>query len=212
MQLMPSLVPAVTACEEVFEHRPELPLFPEEVAFVAGAVEKRRREFATVRECARRSLARIGHPPVPLLPGERGAPVWPAGLVGRMTHCEGYAAAAIGRASDVHALGIDAEPHAPLPAGVLDMIALPGERCQLDDLHAHRDGIRWDRLLFSAKESVYKCWFPMMGTWLGFEDAEVTFDPSHRTFSTRLRPTGPVIEGRWTVGAGLVATAARVDG
>jgi 4'-phosphopantetheinyl transferase EntD len=136
-----------------------------------------------------------------------------------MTHCEGYAAAAIGRASDVLALGIDAEPHEPLPAGVLDMIALPGERRRLDDLRAHDDEIRWDRILFSAKESVYKCWFPMMRTWLGFEDAEITLDPSRRTFSARILVPGPerrttaepVFQGRWTIGAGLVATAARVD-
>jgi 4'-phosphopantetheinyl transferase EntD len=69
VQLMPRLVPADTACEEVFEHHLNQPLFPEEAVVVAGAVARRRREFATVRACARRALARLGHPPVPLLPG-----------------------------------------------------------------------------------------------------------------------------------------------
>ena len=58
-------------------------LFPEEAEVVRRAVDKRRREFALVRTCARRAMEKLGVPPQPLLPGERGAPRWPAGLAGR---------------------------------------------------------------------------------------------------------------------------------
>jgi len=73
----------------------------------------------------------------------------------------------------------------------------------------------WHRLLFSAKESVYKAWFPLTGRWLGFEEAAVDFDPVQRTFTARLLVEGPVVngteltsfEGRWLVSNGLVAAA-----
>ncbi|MEU9189296.1 4'-phosphopantetheinyl transferase superfamily protein [Streptomyces sp. NPDC048484] len=198
-------------------------LYPEEEALIARAVEKRRREFTVVRGCARRAMEKLGVPPQALLPGERGAPRWPAGLVGSMTHCEGYAAAALARAVDLASLGIDAEPHQPLPEGVLSSVALPDEDRRLRVLAGEHPLIHWDRLLFSAKESVYKAWFPLTGKWLDFAEAdiEVFMDPGH-TMSGGLRAgllvPGPVVdgrrvgrfEGRWRVSRGLVATSVTV--
>ncbi len=101
--------------------------------------------------------------PQPVLPGERGAPRWPDGLIGSMTHCDGYCAAALARAGELVSLGIDAEPHDRLPEGVLDVTTLPAERTRLRELARSRPSVHWDRLLFSAKESVYKAWFPLTG-------------------------------------------------
>ncbi|GGZ38845.1 4'-phosphopantetheinyl transferase family protein [Streptomyces poonensis] len=197
-------------------------LFPEEEALMARAVHKRRREFTAVRGCARRAMEKLGVPAQAILPGERGAPVWPAGLTGSMTHCEGYCAAALVRAADLASLGIDAEPHAPLPEGVQEAIALPAEEDRLRRLTAGRPGVHWDRLLFSAKESVYKAWFPLTGKWLDFAEADidVSADPGARTgtFRAELLVPGPVVngrritafDGRWIVRRGLVATAVRV--
>ena len=85
----------------------------------------RRRDYATVRSCARACLGRLGYPPVPILPGVGGAPTWPAGIRGSMTHCAGYAAAAVGPTPRISTIGIDAEPDAPLPDGVLGLVATP---------------------------------------------------------------------------------------
>jgi 4'-phosphopantetheinyl transferase EntD len=85
------------ACAESFVDPPEAVLFPEEEAVIARAVPKRRQEFTTARHCARTALATLGAPPAPILPGEMGAPTWPPGYVGTMTHCAGYRAAAIAR-------------------------------------------------------------------------------------------------------------------
>ncbi|MFE0642587.1 4'-phosphopantetheinyl transferase [Streptomyces sp. NPDC058877] len=150
-------------------------LFPEEEALVARAVPGRRREFATARLCARRALAALGAAPAPLLRGRRGAPAWPAGVIGSITHCAGFRGAAVAPADRVLALGIDAEPHAPLPRGVLGAVAFGPERARLRVLAARRSDICWDRLLFSAKESVYKAWSGYGGAWLGFEDAEASW-------------------------------------
>jgi 4'-phosphopantetheinyl transferase EntD len=191
----------------------ESALFPEEREHIAKAVAKRRAEFAAVRRCARVALRELGFPPVPILPGEQREPQWPDGVVGSMTHCAGYCAAAVARAGQVAALGIDAEVHAPLPEGVLGLIALDTERERLAGLAEYRPEVHWDRVLFSAKEAVYKAWFPLTRRWLGFEQADIDLRPDG-TFAARLLPSeagqGTVphgFAGRWAVSAGLTATA-----
>ncbi len=200
---------------EAFDDAAEPDLFPAERALVARAIESRQREFGTVRRCARLAMARLGVPPAPLLPGEANAPAWPAGLVGSMTHCDGYRAAAVARAAAVRGVGIDAEPDGPLPDGVERLIALPAERAHLAELGRLRAGVHWDRLLFSCKESVYKAWFPLARCWLGFEDAQVRIDPVGGGFTVRLLVAGPVVDGaalrgfsgRWLARDGLLVTA-----
>jgi|SRR5215472_4977312 len=228
------LLPAAAASAEAFGDPPGAALLPQEAAIVARASDKRRREFTTGRECARIALGKLGVELGPILVGERGAPLWPPGIVGSITHCDGYRAAVVARTSDVTAIGLDAEPNGPLPGGVLEVVSRSAERdrlAALADLAAERPGqpgVCWDRLLFSAKESVYKAWFPLTGTWLGFEDADVTIKPDG-TFTAHLvtpaRPTPPAASpspaatpldaapppagftGRWLAAVGLVLTA-----
>ncbi|QLJ03904.1 4'-phosphopantetheinyl transferase superfamily protein [Streptomyces sp. NEAU-sy36] len=216
-ELLPESVVAVEA------HRDdplwEAPLYPEEAVLVARAVAKRRREFAAVRGCARRAMEKLGIPARPVVSGERGAPQWPAGIVGSMTHCDGYCAAALVRATDLASLGIDAEPHGPLPEGVGPSVFLPAETARLERLAGRRPAVHWDRILFSAKESVYKAWFPLTREWLDFSEADITLTPaadgaSHGTLYAELLVPGPrvgdrrlqVFDGRWTVRDHLVAT------
>jgi 4'-phosphopantetheinyl transferase EntD len=202
-QLLPDMV---QHCEAWTDEGAE-ELFPEERAVIAGAVVARRLEFTTVRTCARTALAALGHPAAPLLPGERGAPGWPAGIVGSMTHCTAYRAAAVADVREVATLGIDAEPAAELPDGVLVAVARPEERAMLQDLPA---GLPWDRVLFSAKESVYKAWFPVARRFLDFTDASLVLG-TDGAFTVRLLvPAPPLLTdltGRWVVAHGVVATA-----
>jgi 4'-phosphopantetheinyl transferase EntD len=208
------LWPGVAAAE-AFSDAPGVTLFPEEEAVVAKAVGKRRREFTTARGCARIALARIGVPAVPIVPGLRGAPQWPAGVVGSITHCAGYRACAVAHAQDVVAIGVDAEPNEQLPDGVLDVVSSVTEQKRLTSLAESDPGVHWDRVLFSAKESVYKAWFPITGQWLGFEDASITIGARNGRFSAQLLVGGPEVNGvaltgfsgRWLVGGGLIVTA-----
>ena len=192
----------------------EAGLFAEERASVARAVARRRAEFATTRACARAALAALGVTAGPIPRGERGAPRWPAGVVGGITHCDGYRAAAVARDADLRALGIDAEPHEPVADGVLARITRPEERPVLDRLAERRPDVCWGKLLFCAKESVYKAWFPAAGTWLGFLDARVT-PLADGTFIADLLPRPPAgfpteLHGRWMVRDGLLLTALAV--
>jgi 4'-phosphopantetheinyl transferase EntD len=211
------LPPEVAVAESVGDPV-EAELFGEEEAALGRSVAKRRLEFGSVRLCARAALARIGVPPAPLLPGERGAPGWPDGVVGSMTHCAGYRAAAVARDHAVLTVGIDAEPHAPLPPGVLDAVSVPAERARLRAAALDRPDVCWDRLLFSAKEAVYKAWFPLTRRWLDFDEADIALDAAAGTFTARLLVPGPRVAGRdltgfagrWLVEDGLLVTATAV--
>lgn len=216
--MITDILPSAVSAAESFADTQGTVLFPEEEAVIARAVGKRRREFTTARGCARAALARLGMPPIPIVPGPRGAPQWPSGVVGSITHCAGYRACAVAWARDMITIGVDAEPHDRLPDGVLGVVAGGDEQARLATLAKTVPRVCWDRLLFSAKESVYKAWFPLTGRWLGFEDARVDFDPAHQTFRTRLLTDGPVLdgvtltgfEGRWLVSRGLILTAVAV--
>lgn len=206
-RLVPDSVAVVSTRDDL-----EAELFVEEERTVGRAVEKRRREFTTGRACARLALQRLGVVPVAIATGERGEPLWPSGVVGSITHCHGYRACAVGRAGDMLSVGIDAEVHDRLPEGVLEQVAFGRELATVADRAA---GVHLDRLLFSAKEAVYKAWFPLARRWLGFEDVELSIDVEAATFRARLLVPGPVVggtrltelRGRWCVEGGLVATA-----
>jgi 4'-phosphopantetheinyl transferase EntD len=215
--MLAELLPAeVVTMETVGDDDPAAYLLPGEEHLVANAVQKRRREVTNARSCARRALAELGRPAVPILRGDRGQPLWPDGIVGSMTHTAGYYAAVVAEASAIRSVGVDAEQHDVLPAGVLGHVAFGAERSRLASLPIPAGRVWWDRLLFSAKESVYKAWFPLTGRWLGFEDAEVTIDPADGTFGARILVDGTTTDGgppltrmsgRWLVRDGLVLTA-----
>jgi 4'-phosphopantetheinyl transferase EntD len=209
------ILPAGVESQECFGEAPGGVLFPEEEQIIAHAVPERRRDYATVRSCARACLQRLGYQPVPILPGVGGAPVWPAGIRGSMTHCAGYAAAAVGPSSRFSAIGIDAEPDAPLPDGVLDLVATAAEQDRLAVMQPGPDSPHWDRLLFSAKEAIYKAWFPLVGEWLDHQQAEIIFEPQEGSFTALLSRDGlnldgrPIrrLHGRWIQDRGILLTA-----
>jgi 4'-phosphopantetheinyl transferase EntD len=218
--LLAGLVPVGVRVAEAFGPAEPAALFPEEAAAVATAPERRRREFAAVRGCARAALVDLGVPAAAVPPAReaseawaRRAPVWPDGIAGSMTHCRGYRAAAVARRDVVASLGVDAEPHGPLPGRVLDRVTLTQERDMLLERAAERDDVAWDRVLFSAKESVFKAWFPLTRRWLRFEECRVDLRADGTLRATLLVP-GPTVggvrvegfDGRWRALARHVAT------
>lgn len=215
-ELLSTVLPEQVATAEMYSDPADLAPLPEEEPLIAKSVAKRRNEFITVRYCAREALGKLGVGPVPILKGDKGEPRWPEGIVGSLTHCEGFRGAVVARGAQVRSVGIDAEPHGVLPKGVLGAVSLPAERTELAALGT---GLHWDRILFCAKEATYKAWFPLTHRWLGFEDAHITFtldgSGSSGTFTSRIlidpaAESGPPLTelpGRWTVAGGLVVTA-----
>ena len=222
--MIEKILPGVVVAEELFEDPPGLTPHPREEHLIAKAVEKRRREFVSARHCARVAMTRLGVDQAPILRGEMGSPQWPSGVVGSLTHTDGYRAAALGHSLAVRSIGIDAEPHEALPDGVLGAVSIERERAWLSSVND--DTVHWDKLLFCAKEATYKAWFPLTGRWLGFEDAHITLERDSSsgdgdvtgTFHSDLliagnTTSGPPLasfDGRWVVSRGLVVTAIAV--
>ncbi len=194
------ILPTWVATADSFKCGPSDTVFPEGDAVLASE------EFSAARACARGALEQLAFPAISLLPRWRVAPQWPDGMTGSITCCAGYHAAAVALTRDVVALGVDAEPTEALAdEGMLDMIASSEERDHLESLTASMPGICWDRLLFSAKLSVYKAWFPMASWWLNLKLAEIVIDAFAGTFSAELLAPGPLVgktpitemRGRW---------------
>ena len=174
------------------------------------AVESRRLEFATARACARRALRALGLPASTIPRGAHREPLWPQGVIGSITHCQGFRAAAVARARDLRALGIDAELDEPLPRDILEHIAGAQERTALQGLPR---SLNADRLLFSAKEAIYKAWYPLTHQPLGFEEVRLRLLPDQGAFAAQLlHPSAAAVaaatlQGRFLVRAGRVLTA-----
>ncbi|GAA2856975.1 putative 4'-phosphopantetheinyl transferase [Actinoplanes cyaneus] len=211
--MLDQLLPPPVRTAMAFTDDPDEACYPGEESLIATAAPNRRREILTARRCAREALLALGHAPAAILRGATREPLWPTGVAGSITHCAGFRAAAVARTSEITSVGIDAEPHAPLPPRVLGSVTTPADLTVLDRLAVSHPETCWDRLLFSAKESIYKAWFPVTGRWLGFEDASLTIDPEAGTFTGHILIDGPLTElrGRFTVSQGLILTAVCLD-
>jgi enterobactin synthetase component D / holo-[acyl-carrier protein] synthase len=189
--------------------------FSAEAALIGGALPSRRLEFITARCCARQALAALGVGPEPILRGSHGEPAWPDGVVGSITHCRGFRAAAVALTANARAIGIDAEPHAPLPEDVRSLVPRPEEERRAASTPG---GVCWDLLVFVAKECVYKAWFPLAGAWLDHADAAVSWNAGEGTFCAELvgqiglaRSLGlEAVNGRFAVRNNLLLAAVTV--
>ena len=151
--MIESCLPTGVVVVEAFDDVPGEAVFPGEESLIENAVETRRREFVTARRCAREALASLGRTPGPITAGPRREPRWPVGLVGSMTHTDGFRAAAVARQSVVASIGIDAEQNESLPAGVEKVVSVDGELEMLAALASARPEIQWGRLRLSPGDN-----------------------------------------------------------
>ena len=192
--------------------------------YFASAVPKRVREATTARSCARLALKRLylreselTEPPTEpvFVPRADGSPAWPAGVVGSMTHCAGYRAAAVASAHRYAGVGIDVEPAVSLSAAVQELIVRDEERRFAFGVHS--------KVLFSAKEAALKTWYPLGFRGFDVSDISVACDvesaaehggeDARGTFTARIptMPDAPVLHGGWAIGGEFVATAASLS-
>jgi 4'-phosphopantetheinyl transferase EntD len=182
-------------------------LMPEELACVRNAAGRRRAQFGTGRLCARRAIATLGLPSGPLTVRADGAPAWPSGAVGSITHTSTYCAAVVKPSPPWRSVGLDAEDLRPLDAGIVESITTEAERRWLQsspqqtrDAHA--------LLLFSAKEAYYKLQHPLTNRFLDFPEVEIETDLQGGIFRASARVEMPaelaVVSGRFVFASGKV--------
>ena len=167
---------------------------------LSRAVPRRRFEFAVGRRCAREALQRLA-PPLALVDvgiGSQREPLFPAGVVGAISHGAGIASAAVAWQRDYRGVGLDIESWIgdDALAAVEQSVLLPGESPRL----ATQTGLSARQvatICFSAKETLYKCLFPSVRRYFDFMDAEIeSIDLAAGQFTARLRVS---LNERWRV-------------
>lgn len=203
--LFPPDTAVVTADASMWQR----PLRPEEEALIEGAIDKRQREFRAGRNAAHAALARLQAPDTPLLRGKRREPLWPDGFRGSIAHCNDLCVAVCARSDYLLGLGIDVEPLKPLPTGVERYIHTQEEAALLAD---NPDAFP-QRLIFSAKESLYKCFYPLIGRFFGFQSVWLSIEKEEGRFSYTpsndcevVFPSGRLV-GRYLIGERHLVTA-----
>ncbi len=152
-------------------------LTPAEFAQCAGAVPKVHQERGTARNLARDLLVAMGASASDILRSAQGVPIWPAGVVGSMSHDDEMAAVVIAPAIQGYTIGVDIEPAEPIPSDIVNLVA---SRTEIYDFGNSTIGLR---LLFSIKEAVYKSVFPQDEIFLEFLD--VSIDRESQTAVTK---------------------------
>jgi enterobactin synthetase component D len=137
------------------------------------AVAKRRAEFLAGRWAARTALLALGVDAVPSR-NEDGSPHWPEQITGSISHGAERALCAVARASDFRSIGIDTERL----MGETASNELRARICSDEERAVLAGGIDAPEhhlitFAFSAKESLYKCLYPLMGRFMDFGAARV---------------------------------------
>ncbi|MBK5957442.1 hypothetical protein CCR97_04355 [Rhodoplanes elegans] len=177
------LVPGVAVGCRAILPGDEAALREAEADSIVSTIVAVRRASGAARVVARALLDDLGHRDVVLVRTASGAPAWPDGIVGSLAHDQEIAVAAVASRARIAALGIDVEPADPLPDDIVDLVVTAAEHDGLD-----RDPLH-GRLLFAAKEAVYKAMHPLDGVFLDFHD--IVVDLAART---AVVPSGRILD------------------
>lgn len=156
-------------------------IHPEERAIVRGAVPVRQAEFSTGRMLAARGCRQLGASAAPILRGEMNEPLWPGGVTGSITHTRDFCLVAVAPSKTLPRLGIDLEASQRSVGKLARLILRPDEQQVADDLWSPpEDRVR---LVFAAKESLYKAVHARAGRFIDFQEVRIDFGPGNDTFS-----------------------------
>ncbi len=180
---MRAVAPAgISTCCRWIGEGDEALLLPLESKTVSARNASRRRMSGAALHAARILLAERGLVDVSIPRAPSGEPLWPAGIAGSLAHDDEMAVAAIGSAAEFSAIGIDVEPSVPLPADISTLVRHKDDRPGMWD--GYPLGVR---LLFSAKEAVYKAVFPVDHVILDYGEIAVDLENGQaRTVTGRI--------------------------
>jgi len=160
-------------------------LLPEEYVIAESfGSQKRRAEFKIGRKCAHEALSRFGLESEPILRNsETREPCWPDSIRGSITHSAGFTAVAVGLKNKIKGIGIDLESFSgSIDFNIRTHICVDSELEWIDSLPT-KQANRALRIIFSAKESIFKCLYPATKTYLTFKDAAVSVNETEKNFS-----------------------------
>jgi 4'-phosphopantetheinyl transferase EntD len=185
---------------------------PAEYSGIKHAVEARQQEFSAGRMCARQALKHLGIFASPLCVLPNRSISWPEGIIGTISHNEIWCGAAVARRCDVAGIGLDMETVTRIGEKLWRRILTTEEHTWLDWQPA-AERQQWAALIFSAKETVYKCIAALVSRRIGFMDAVIVPDLREGAFAVHLKgsiaghlPQGLQLQGRFFFFAGAVFT------
>jgi enterobactin synthetase component D len=192
-----------------------LPLSPEMRSRLPQALRhatyKRQREFFAGRWCAEQALLCLGAGSTHVGMAEDRAPIWPDGVVGSITHTGGFAAAAVAWAADIAGLGIDSERIIdPATARDIADICMVDEAALFEVPHG-RSFCEFCTFVFSAKEAVFKCLFPLVRKFLEFSDVRITSFDWNREYFAWTTVSECVGTGRLSQANGVMHTSVELS-
>lgn len=183
------------------------------------AVDKRKAEYLSGRLCARQALQQLGFTAAHTFhigTGDNRQPLWPEGVVGSITHSHGFASAIVAPADAVKSIGIDSEfeINNKTAGNVTSHILVDGE-AHAANRELTNSAEQYLTLIFSAKESIFKCLYPLVNIFFDFHAARVELDPARpgRFQFTLLKPLSTDFpaafqgHGQYTIDGHYVHTA-----
>ncbi len=179
-----NLLPNNIACEILYESTDNLLVHEAETASIQHASKKRITEFLNGRHCAHKALIKLGYTKkIAILQGSKREPLWPESIVGSITHCKGYYAAVVSFNKIIKGIGIDAETNMDLSKKVVITTQTEKEILLNSILSKDISNLCLNKLVFSAKESVFKFLYPLVKQYIKFKDIEINLNLTNKTFS-----------------------------
>jgi 4'-phosphopantetheinyl transferase EntD len=184
---------------EIWDEGQTVTVHPQEDIHVARSTEKRRRDFALGRACARVAMMNLGYGDAVIAKGKDGAPLWPSGVTGSITHTQGYAAALVGESRKFLGIGIDAEKVGVVTKELWPRLFTATEQEFLKD---QSEPLVSATIFFCAKEASYKAW--ALSDALMFREIEVALE---QDAFVAIRSANS-LRGRFVVQNGIVLVTA----
>lgn len=171
---------------------------------------KRLSDFRASRYCAKQILEKFGIHNYPLLINEHRAPIWPNQLVGSLSHTKNFCFGVIARGLDIKAIGIDVEVNKPLKDDLLKLICTAKDQ---NYFKLYSSPNHAATIIFSIKESIFKCLHPIYKKWIDFKEVDVILNEQEGTYCAI--PSDPInsyfglneINGKWCTDERFVYTS-----
>lgn len=178
---------------------------------------KRQAEFLAGRLCSKAALEELGFndKTYPLKPTKQGGVRWPEGVTGSITHSGTLARAAVASMHHYRGIGIDSEKLLlnTISSSLAGKILTEPEKELFTSLNFISEA-QFLSLVFSAKESVFKCLFPLCGKYFYFHDAAIEEVSAQGEFKCTLLttlskefPRDFKVQGRFALDTSIVHTA-----
>jgi 4'-phosphopantetheinyl transferase EntD len=150
-----------------------------EWGYIKFAAPQRQREFIWGRKLLRQLATQLSIPVEEIKVDNNKAPVLPTALSASISYCGQYVIAVAAHTSEIVALGVDIERATPLMLRLRKSLFTRYEQQKCLEQQIAVDPFK---LLFSAKESLYKCYYNLTKKKLSFRDVSISFE-NDQTFS-----------------------------